>query len=504
MSSIVSTIPISRYVAITSGVVGAAAVPERELIGRFFTENPIAPTNTVLEFTSAADVGTYFGSTSDEYKRAVFYFGWVSKNATSTQKISFARWANVAVASTIYGNVANYAVSQFTSVTTGDFTLTLGGFTHHLTAIDTHLAATLADVAADVQTAINAYSAGGTAWTSATVTYNSTRKSFNLVSGLTGDDTIAIAAGVTVDMAALLGWETGAIFSNGQAIQTITAVLTSSAGTSNNFGSFTFIPALTIDQITEAAIWNNAQNVQFIYSIATSATNASAWSAALINIGGTTGNLSPLSTEFPELEPMMIFAATNYEKRNSVQNYEFQQFNLTPSVSSSANADLYDGLRINYYGQTQNAGQLISFYQKGVMFGLPTDPLDTNLYANEIWLKAAMTSSLMTLLLALANLSANSTGRAQVLTIIQGVINRAVTNGTISVGKTLTDTQKAYITNATGDNLAWHQVQNSGYWVDAEVVPYVESMVTKYKIVYTLIYSKDDVIRKIEGSDQLI
>jgi hypothetical protein len=499
-----TTIPISRYVAITSGVVGAAAVPERELIGRFFTENPLAPTDTVLEFESAADVGTYFGSTSDEYKRAVFYFGWVSKNDTAPQKISFARWANVDVASTIYGNVATYSVSQFTSVTTGDFTLTLGGFTHHLTGIDTHLAGSLATVATDIQTAIQAFSGGGTAWTSATVTYNSTRKSFDLVSGDVGDDTIAVTAGVVVDMAALLGWETGAIFSNGQDAQTITEVLTASASTSNNFGSFTFIPSLTLDEVTEAAEWNNAQNVQFIYSVAVSAANASAWNAALADIGGVTLTLAPLSTEYPEEAPMMIFAATDYEKRNSVQNYEFQQFNLTQSVSTTANADLYDGLSINYYGQTQNAGQLISFYQRGVMFGLPVDPIDQNLYANEIWLKAAMTSSLMTLLLALSQLSANATGRAQVLTIIQGVINRGLTNGVISVGKTLSDIQKAYITNATGDNLAWHQVQNNGYWIDAEVVPYVESLVTKYKIVYTLIYSKDDVIRKIEGSDQLI
>ncbi len=504
MSTIISTIPISRYVAITSGVVGAAAVPERELIGRFFTINPLAPTNTVLEFTSAADVATYFGSISDEYKRAVFYFGWVSKNATAPQKISFARWASANVASTIYGNVATYTLSQFTSVTTGDFTLTLGGFTHHITAIDTHLAASLAAVATDIEDAIQAYTGGGPAWTAATVTYNSTRKSFDLVSGLTGDDTISVTAGVTVDMAALLGWETGAIFSNGLDEQTITDVLTSSASTSNNFGSFAFIPALTIDEITEAAVWNNAQNVQFIYSVGVSAANASAWNTALVDIGGTTLTLSPLATQYPEVAPMMVFAATNYEARNSVQNYEFQMFNLTASVSTSANANLYDGLRINYYGQTQNAGQLISFYQKGVMFGLPTDPADQNLYANEIWLKAAMTSSLMTLLLGLAKLSANSTGRAQVLAIIQGVINRAVANGTISVGKTLTDTQRAYVTNATGDNLAWHQVQNNGYWVDAEVVPYVESSVTKYKIVYTLIYSKDDVIRKIEGSDQLI
>ncbi len=497
-------ISLDRYVAITSGVGAAAGVSNRELIGRFFTENPLAPTSTILEFTSAADVGTYFGSDSDEYARAVFYFGWTSKNITSPTKISFVRWANAAAGSTIYGKVATYAVGSFTSVTTGDFTLTLGGHTHHLTGIDTHLAASLSDVAADIQTVIRAYSAGGAAWTSATVTYNSTRKSFDLVSGATGDDTVGVEAGVTVDIASLLGWLTGAIFSDGQGAQTITEVLTDTTDISNNFGSFTFMPTFVLDDVTEAAEWNLTQNNMFLYSVRVAAADASAWSAALLDIGGITLTLALLDDEYPEQVPMMIEAATNYNAVNSVVNYMFTQFNLTPSVTSNSDANLYDGLRINYYGQTQQAGTLVSFYQRGIMLGLPVDPRDQNTYVNEIWLKDAMTVSLMTLLLALSRLSANSTGRSQALGIIQGVINQAVLNGTISIGKPLTDIQKAYITNVTLDPLAWQQVFNGGYWVDVEIVPVVVDSVTTYKAVYTLLYSKDDVIRRIEGRDILI
>jgi hypothetical protein len=497
-------ISLSEYVNITSGVGAGAGVATRDLGGRFFTENALVPTNSYVVFNNATDVGTYFGTSSTEYLRAVFYFGWISKNITAPNQISFANWANVATASLIFGIPASYAVSQFTGITTGDFTLTMGGFTHHLTSINLSGAGSLAAVATDITTAINGYSAGGTAWTAAVVSYDATRSCFDLVSGLTGTDVISVTAGVTTDLIAPLGWGAGAIFSNGSAAESITTVLTNSAAQSNNFGSFAFIPTLNLAQVTEAATWNNALNNEFMYSVPVSVANASAWSAALANIGGITLTLAPLSTEYPEQVPMMILSATNYTGTNAVQNYMFQMFNLTPSVTTDANKALYDGLSINYYGQTQQAGQLVSFYQNGVMFGLPVDPLDQNTYANEIWLKSAAESAIISLLLALPELAANKTGIGQLSTILQSVINQALTNGTISVGKTLTAIQQTYITTVTGNALAWQQVQNAGYWYNVAIVPYVVSGTTKYKAVYTLIYSKNDVIRLVDGTDILI
>lgn len=499
-------IDMSRYVQITSGIGAASSVATRDLIGRFFTANHLVPTGAILEFTSAADVADYFGSSSNEYLRALFYFGWVSKNISSPNKISFARWADVAVGSEIFGKPDTYSLSDFTSISTGDFTLTLGGFTHHLTGIDLTGAASLAAVGELVEDAIQAYSAGGSAWTAANVSFDATRGSFNLVSGTTGADVIAVIAGVTTDLAGPLGWLTGAILSNGAAAQTITQVLTQSTDLSNNFGSFTFMPTLTQDQIVEAATWNNSltNNIQFMYSVRCTSSNAAALSGALEDIGGCTLTLAPLSGEYPEQAPMMILAATDYDQRNSVQNYMFQIFDLTPSVTTNADANTYDALHVNYYGQTQTAGQFIQFYQRGVMFGLPVDPSDQNVYANEQWLKDSLSAALLGLLLALSKVSANNAGRSQILTTLQGVIDRATFNGTISVGKPLSDTQKLYITNATGDPKAWQQVQSIGYWVGCQITSYTEDDLVQWKAIYTLIYSKDDVIRKIEGTDILI
>ena len=65
-------ISLKRYVDITSGVGAGVGVAARLLIGRFFSTNPLIPTNSSIDFDSADAVSTYFGSTSDEYLRAVF------------------------------------------------------------------------------------------------------------------------------------------------------------------------------------------------------------------------------------------------------------------------------------------------------------------------------------------------------------------------------------------------------------------------------------------------
>jgi len=73
------SISIKKYVNIESQLAGNTSVPERELIGRLFSTAHIIATNAILEFESADAVGDYFGYDTDEYKRAAFYFGWVSK-----------------------------------------------------------------------------------------------------------------------------------------------------------------------------------------------------------------------------------------------------------------------------------------------------------------------------------------------------------------------------------------------------------------------------------------
>jgi hypothetical protein len=519
------SININRYVNITSGVGASSNVTTRDLVGRLFTDSNLLPPNTFIEFDNAADVATFFGSASEEAARATFYFAWLSKNITQPQSIQYARWVNVAVAPMIYSiSTNNTLLANWTTITTGSFGLTIDGVVNTFTALDFSAAASLSDVASILQTAIHTKT--GTMWTSATVTYDTTRKGFIFTGGQDIDATISVQAGATgvdITIASLLGWLPAATFVNGvytngaltipgSAIQTITATLTASVTDSNNFGSFLFLNNLgiTLTQAIEAATWNFEQNNMYLYTVPVTSSTAAAWAATdgtgLGLIGGTALTLAPVLSpaEYPEQVPMMIEAATNYLNNNVAQNYMFQTgFLLTPSVTSDTQANTYDALRVNYYGSTQSAGVISNFYQRGVLMGTATSPLDMNTYINEIWLKDAAATAIMNLLLSLNQIPANAQGRLQILTTLQSVINQALNNGTISVNKALSTTQQMYITQATNDPNAWYQVQTIGYWVDCQIVSVSGTPIT-YKATYTLIYSKDDVIRLVTGTDILI
>jgi len=499
-------ISFTRYVSITSGVGGGAAVRARDLILLLFTADPRVPADAVVTMSSADEVKTYFGSASPEYLRAAPYFGFVSKLIASPRKIAFARWASAASAAHIYGISGTYLASQFSGVTNGSMTITLAGTAAALTGLNFSSATTMSQVAGVLQTAIRA--AGATAnWTSATVTYNATANRLEFVSGATDAATIAVSAGTTgTDVSSLTGWGTGAIFSPGVAVQEPVDAFTAAVQISDNFGSFAFVDDLTSAQVLAVATQNDTYNVKFLYLTAARTTStASTLSAALIGLSGVAITYAPLTTEYPELLPAAVLAATNYAKRNSVQNYMFQQAALTPSVTTDAVANVLDPLRVNYYGRTQSAGQTIDFYQRGVMCGLATDPVDINVYANEMWFKDAIGAQIMTLLLSAARVSANQRGRGQVLAVLQSVIDTAVLNGTVSLGKTLSTAQNLYITNLTDDENAWQQVYRLGYWIDIVMTSYVTTdSRTEWKAVYTLIYSKDDLIRKVEGTHVLI
>ncbi len=500
-------IAFDQYVDITSSVGGVAVASNRELILRLVTTNELVPTGTVLEFTSSDDVGTHFGTTSEEFLQAQFYFGFINKLSTTASRISFTFWAEVDTVPLVFGETDTYVLGTFTDgpITDGAMTVTMGPDVEVITGIDFTGDTSLADVAATIEAAIIA-TAASVQFTGATVTFNAVDQRFELVGGgPAGAAAMDIAAGGSgTEVAPLIGWqEPGALFSDGEAIQTLTEVLTASSQLSNNYGSFAFIPTLDNTQITEVATWNDGENVKYMYLEKTLSANAQDLFDLIDDISGTGVTLFEVLTpsEYPWLLPAAIFASTPYFRRASVQNYMFQQASLTASVTTTTLAQFFDGIRTNYYGVTQQAGALLAFYQRGFLMGGSTDPIDMGVYANEVFLKDAIGVSIFNLLLAVPVVPANAAGTAQVLAAIQGNIDDALDSGIISVGKILNDTQVAFITVVTGDENAFLQIQNIGYWITAEVT---EPTSNEFVVNYTLLYSKNDAVRKVEGTHTLI
>lgn len=204
---------------------------------------------------------------------------------------------------------------------------------------------------------------------------------------------------------------------------------------------------------------------------------------------------------FAELEPMIILAATDYTAINGVQNYMFQQFDIPATVSTDTSYESMISDNINFNGETQSAGKKFSFFQRGVM----NDGTPINIYANEIWLKSACEAELFNLLMALPEISADTDGVAILKTSLLSVVDQALRNHVVSVGKTLTNVQKQYIALVTGDEKAYLQIQSLGYWLDVRTESYTATGGgTEWKAVYTLMYSKGDVISFVSGTHIMI
>ena len=234
-------ISFTKYINIKSAVAGASILSARQFGGRFYTTNPLVSPGTVQLFTSAADVGTFFGTTSEEYLRAVFYFNYTSPTITSPQQLSFARWVNVATPVHIYGGRSkSSALSVLKTVVAGQLTLVVDGVNEVFSSISFAAATSLADVASELQTIIAAST--NVVLADATVTYDATNARFVIAGSATVTDsgtiaTLSTGSGVT-DVAANLGLYSyqGAVFTNSSPVVSPLDTFIDDVSNNDNFG----------------------------------------------------------------------------------------------------------------------------------------------------------------------------------------------------------------------------------------------------------------------------
>ena len=493
------SISIDRYVSITSGVIGAQAVAQRELVGLRFTTDPRVPTDAILTIDDAGDAIDYFGAGSPEAVFASQYFAYVSPApASRPQKLRFAAWASAARPARVYGADVATTLGELQAVTAGVLTITVAGVTQTISSIDISDQISFAGITSELSSLIAAKFPGST------VDFNALTGTFNLVTGSTGTADISVA---TTQLATLLGWNNFAtILSPGSAIESPLEALRRAEQITDSFGSFSFGTSITEAQAVAVAQYVASLNVKYQFYVPVTAANASSFYAALVNIQSTGLILNGAANQYKEALPMAIMAATNYQRRDATVNYMYRQLGaFTPDVTTDAQADAYDVQRVNYYGETSSAGQKITFFQRGFLQGTATSPIDMNVHANEQWLKAYLTAQLLSAQLSLGKIPANNAGRGIVLALVTDGVNLAKFNGTISVGKTLTTAQQIAITQLTGDPEAWRDVQINGYWADVRIVEQTgQSGATEYVAQYTLAYAKNDVVRKIDGSHNLV
>lgn len=491
----------TRYVEITSAVIGALSVAIQSLTGRRFTSNPLVPTTSIVTVLNGG-AQDYFGPETAEARFASQYFSYVSPApASKANNLQYAAYAPAGRTPTLFGAPNPSTLAALQAITTGSLSIQLGDAAINLTAINLSTALTFADVASLLQTAVR--TGVGPQYATALVTYDSLTKEFKIVGSVVGAGAAVITAAPTgVDLSPLIGLNgVGSVQSPGIAAQSPLAAFIAAEQLTDSFGSASFQDDMTLEQAVDLATYVAAQNIKYQLYISVSRANYETWSAALIGIPSVGLILNATADQYKESLPQAIMAATDYDRRDATVNYMYRSDTLTGDVTDTAESIELDAARVNYYGTTASAGQRISFFQRGFLMGGATAAIDMNVHANEQWLKAFMASRFLNLFLTTNKITTDNDGRGMVLLQLSEGITRAKFNGTIRTGKRLSETQQVAISGLTGDPLAWHEVQNNGYWADVEMV---EEAPNEWVAKYALVYAKNDVVRKIEGSHNLV
>ena len=272
----------------------------------------------------------------------------------------------------------------------------------------------------------------------------------------------------------------------------------------NNYATFDFVDTLTLPEKTTLAAWNHNNNYDHWYIPSTVAASAAEDAAAMDGYIGTSITLTDGTDEdFSPYLPAAQLASQNYSKAAAANSYKYMQDSrLSPVVTENSGKPLYDDLFVNYYGETQVNGARINFYQEGRMLG--DGHIQMGVFANEMWLKGFIREQFINMFLVLPQIDTGNTGRAIAVSYLQTAVDAGILNGSIIRGKSLDNTQIQYITQVTGDDTAYEQIQRSGYWFEYSIESRTIDGAIKYVGTYTLLYAKADSIGSIEGRDILI
>lgn len=447
-------LPQDRYVKITSTNAGDPEITDRDLGALLFTKGTDTgawigdgsfETGMMLVTHSLSQVAKYWSSDSKEYKFAARYFGYVSPSATSAATLSFTKWGNNSETPVQALNRINDATNNFGSFAFAENDITL---------------TQVKDLA------------------EANKTYNY-RYLYSVSAGKTDKSgspagTDKLSAVSAKQVAQFVGSMNGTCCTMGM----VESVSVHDATKKYSKGD--------IVQKTESSVTK--------YYRCKADIEAHAWAAGEWTEIPDSFTTAPLTAA---AMPMAIFGAVDYNGVNTATYFMFKQFDgEAATVEDTTTADALDALNCNYNGLVQINGQRKAFYQRGRNL----DGENTAVYCNEIWLKARISTDIMNLFLGMERIPANEDGELMLYGTIASAANQAVQNGTIELGKTLSNAQKTKIYQLTGDSEAWFTVQESGYTISVVI----KQDGGEYKAYYKLVYSKGDSICYVEGSDVLI
>lgn len=299
----------------------------------------------------------------------------------------------------------------------------------------------------------------------------------------------------------------------------------------NDFGTFSFLTDISTEAINAISATNEALDHRFVFiapitltelnaTYASEVKPVTAYKTACVGADGRNGThlvfqkeiaLTGETIKVPKTYLLAaVMSSIDWNQQDGTVSPFFRSFGgevadvdsalsvKVGGVYTAIGANDLDAANINYYGQVQvNGATTRSFYQRG----MNSDGETALVYMGEVWLKSNISSRILNLVMSVSKIKANAEGNSRIFTVIDAACSEGVANGVIEVGKELDDASRASIFNLTRDAKAEGIIATRGYWLSSKIVKDTDGK--NYKSQYLLLYSKGDVVVKVEGSDLL-
>ena len=457
-------IPASYIVAINPRLISAGG-NDLEFNGLLLSKNALIPLSApVLQFANADAVGSYFGLESDEYKAASIYFLGYNNSFAKPRHLMIARRVSEAVGAYLRGAEYQGTLEAIKAITAGTLNLTINGTDVEIDDLDLSAVTSFSAAATAIQTKL------ATALASTTCAYSSLTGAFTISSPSTGaDETITYATGTVATLLNLTA-DAGAVLSQGSDALTQVQNMALIKEQTQNWVSFTTL--YEADQAEHLGLsgWASSQGIEYLYV---------GWTdeAALLVQGSTTTiadkikaaeyGATALVYDNVNVATFVLgsIASVNWERYQGTINYAFKKVDgVAATVTNQTDADLLNGKGVSYMGNFATRNDDFTFFYDAAMFG---DYGYIDAFVNTVWLKNVMQVSIMNGLTSNGRVPYNERGYALIRAWLQDPINRALNNGTIDPGVTMSESQKAQVYNETGKDLST-ELFTKGYAVLVE------------------------------------
>lgn len=370
----------------------------------------------------------------------------------NTLTITAVTSGSLQVGDTVVGGVNPAVITAFLTGTGGIGTYTVGG-------------------------APQDFNPGGplTVASAATVTYDSQLARFVINSPTTGAaSTIAFATG-TLAAGLKLQAAQGATLSAGAAAQTPAGMMLAVTNVTQNWATFMTVNEMTTDVMMDFAQWVQGTNDRYAYV---------GWYSDVTPLAGPAPASFPglvsaadMSGVIPIYEPADdngngrkaalicgIAGSIDFDQPNSRLTFAYRgQGGLVADITDATQALNLQANGSNFYGAYATANDRFINLQRGVMPG-PWNFIDP--YINQIWLNSELQLALMLLLTNARSVPYNSQGYNMIRSAMLDPVQRALLNGVIRPGVTLSNSQRASI-NADVAPLSGvpEIIQTLGYYI---------------------------------------